>query len=152
MITVWDTLKENILATDIFHLRWTSIGDEGKRQICDHWDYNLINKFYTKLVQQDSNFSQEEISDHELKNLNQDCLSLVDCALKSISWSKYHTTSHKRAHVILIIAAIMSSAFRHEYQGHAMKTCDGMYGSCKWVLLLQELHSLYFVFLKYSCI
>ena len=89
MITVRDTLKKNILATDIFfHFsRWTSIGDEGKRQIfSDHRDYNLINKFYTKLSQRDSNISQEEISDQELKNLNQDCLNFVDYALKSIGW------------------------------------------------------------------
>ena len=113
MITVRDTLKKNILATDIFPFsKWTSIGDEGKRQIfSDHLDYNLINKFYTKLGQRDSNFSQEEISDHALKNLNQDCLSLVDYALKSICWSKYYTISHKRSHVILIMAAIMSGAF-----------------------------------------
>ena len=113
MITVRDTLKKNILATDIFPFsRWTSISDEGKRQIfSDHLDYNLINKFYTKLGQRDSNFSQQEIIDHALKNLNQDCLSLVDYALKSICWSKYHTISHKRSHVILIMAAIMSGAF-----------------------------------------
>jgi hypothetical protein len=61
-------------------------------------------------MQRDSDFSQEEISDLALKNLNQDCLSFVDYALKSISWKKYHTTNHKRLHILLSIAAILSSA------------------------------------------
>ena len=29
---------------------------------------------------------------------------------------------------------------RHEYQDHVMKTCDGMYGSCKLVLLSDQIH------------
>jgi hypothetical protein len=112
MITVRNTLKENIVATDIFPFsKWNSIDNEDKRQIFDdHLDYNLINKFYTKLRQRDSDFSEEEISDYTLKNLNQGLLSLVDYALTNISWSKYHNTSHKRSHVILSIAATISSA------------------------------------------
>jgi hypothetical protein len=112
MISVRDTVKKNVLATDIFSLsRWNSIDNEGKRQIfSDHRDYNVISKFYTKLMQRDSDFSQEEISDLALKNLNQDCLSLVDYALKNISWKKYHTTNHKRLHIILSIVATLSSA------------------------------------------
>ena len=98
MITVRNTLKENIVVTDIFSFsKWNSTDNEDKRQIFgDHRDYNLINKFDTKLRQRDSDFSKEEISDHTLKNLIQDLLSLVDYALTNISWSKYHNTSHKR--------------------------------------------------------
>jgi len=63
MITVRNTLKENIVVTDIFSFsKWNSTDNEDKRQIFgDHRDYNLINKFDTKLRQRDSDFSKEEI-------------------------------------------------------------------------------------------
>jgi hypothetical protein len=112
MISVRDTIKKSPLATDIFPFsRWNSIDNEGKGHIFgDHRDYNLISKFYTKLKQRDSDFSNEEISDLALKNLNQECLNLADYALKKIIWNKYHTSSHKRLHIILSIAAALSSA------------------------------------------
>jgi hypothetical protein len=112
MISVRDTIKKNILATDIFsYSGWNSIDNESKRQIfSDHRDYNLISKFYTKLMQRDSDFSQEETSDLALKNLNQECLSIVDYALKNINWKKYHTISHNRLHIILSIVATLFSA------------------------------------------
>jgi hypothetical protein len=112
MILVRDTLNKNILATDIFSFfRWNSIDNEDKRQTFnDHRDYNLISKFYTKLKQRDSDFSNEEISDAGLENLNQDCLRVADYALKNICWKKYHTAGHKRLHLTLSIAATLSSA------------------------------------------
>jgi hypothetical protein len=112
MILVRDTLNKNILAADIFSFsRWNSIDNEGKRQtFSDHRDFNMISKFYTKLKHRDSDFSQDGISDPVLKNINYDCLRLADHVLKNIGWKKYHTDSHKRLHLILSIAATLSSA------------------------------------------
>jgi hypothetical protein len=112
MVMVRDTLKKNILSTDIFPFsKWNSIGGESKRQFFgDHRDYNLINEFYTKLKHSDCEFSQKDISDQVLRKNNEDCLYLVDYALANISWSKYHTVSHKKFHTIISITAIISSA------------------------------------------
>ena len=113
MILIREKFKKNIHTTDIFPLStWDFKDDKDRRQIfTDHKDYNLISKFYTKLEQRDLDFSKEEINDHTLKNLNQDCLSLVDYALKHISWKKYHVTSHKTMHLIISIIATLISAF-----------------------------------------
>jgi hypothetical protein len=72
--------------------------------------YNLISKFYIKLRQRDLDFSKEEINEDILKNLNQDCLKLVDYALKNIIWKKFRVTSHKRLHSIISINATLISA------------------------------------------
>jgi hypothetical protein len=111
MISVREVFKNNIHATDIFSLSiWDSMDNEGKRQIfIDHRDYNLISKFYSKLRQRDSDFSKE-INEDILKNLNQDCLNLVDYTLKNIIWKKYRVTSHKRLHFIININATLISA------------------------------------------
>ena len=112
MISVREIIENNIHATDIFSLSiWDSIDDKDKRHIfTNHLDYNLISKFYTKLRQRDSDFSKEEINDHTLKNLNQDCLNLVDYALKNIIWKKYCPTSHKILHFFISINATLISA------------------------------------------
>lgn len=112
MIIVRDTLKKNTLSTDMFHFsKWNSIGDESKRQIfSNHRDYNLINEFYTELKQRDSDFSQKDIIDQTLRKNNEDCLSLADHTLGSVCWPKYHIVSHKKFHIIISIAAIISSA------------------------------------------
>jgi hypothetical protein len=100
------------LSTDIFPFsRWNSTEDETKRQIfSDNRDYNLINEFYTELKQSDSDFSQKDISDQALRKNNADCLSLVDYILGKICWLKYHTISHKKFHIIISVASIISSA------------------------------------------
>jgi hypothetical protein len=112
MISVRQVFKNNIHATDIFHFSiWDSMDDKEKRHIfTDHRDYNLINKFYTKLRQRDADFSKEEIKEDTLKNHNQYCSNLVDYALKNIIWKKYHVTSHKRLHSIISINATLISA------------------------------------------
>ena len=112
MVIVRDTLKNNILSTDIFPFsRWNSIEDETKRQIfSDHRDYNLINEFYTELKQRDSDFSQKDISDQVLRKNNEDCLRLVDYILGKICWIKYHTIRHKKFHIIISVASIIFSA------------------------------------------
>ena len=60
MVTVRDSLKKSILSTDVFPFsKWNSIQEENKRQIfSDYRDYNLINEFYNKLKQRDSDFSR----------------------------------------------------------------------------------------------
>jgi len=112
MVIVRDTLKKNILSTNIFPFsRWNSIEHETKRQIfSDHRDYNLINQFYTELKQRDSDFSQKDISDQILRKNNEDCLRLADYTLGKICWLIYHTISHKKFHIIISAASIISSA------------------------------------------
>jgi hypothetical protein len=112
MIIVRDTLKKNILSTDIFPFsKWNSIEEEAKRQIfSDHRDYNLIDEFYTELKQRDSDFSQHGISDPTLRKNNEECLNIADYTLGKICWLKYHNISHKKFHIIFSIVSIISSA------------------------------------------
>jgi hypothetical protein len=112
MVIVRDTLKKNILSTTIFPIvRWNSIEDDTKRQIfSDHRDYNLINEFYKELKQRDSDFSQNDISDKTLRQNNEDCLNHVDYTLGKIYWSSYHPVSHKKFHIIICVASIITSA------------------------------------------
>jgi len=112
MIVVRDTLKKSILSTDIFPFsRWSSTEEETKREIfSDYRDYNLINEFYTELKQRDSDFSQKDISDQILRKNNENCLRLADYTLGKICWLKNHTISHKKFHIIISIASIISGA------------------------------------------
>ena len=112
MIIVRDTLKKNILSTDIFPFsKWNSIEEETKRQIfSDHRDYNLINQFYTELKQRDSDFFQYEISNPTLRKNNEECLNIAYYILGKICWLKYHNISHKKFHIVISIISIISSA------------------------------------------
>ena len=112
MVTVRDSLKKSILSTDVFPFsKWNSIQEENKRQIfSDYRDYNLINEFYNKLKQRDSDLSQKDISDQTLTKINEHLLTLVDYTLAKICWLKYHTISQKKFHITISIASIIFSA------------------------------------------
>lgn len=93
IVSIRDHLQQNVLSQKIFHLEpWLSKDQDDRRHVFDDYqDYKLIDNFYKKLKERDNELSNKNIEQEELKEHNNECLTLATNTIEKINWTDIKT-------------------------------------------------------------